>query len=241
MSNKVDYQKKYEDLKKQFEVFTYGVSHDLNAPLRHVREFTNILLSGLGSNITDEQREAIHFITEGVKTSEAMVEGLLTYSRLNTLQKSFAPFSSEHLFTYAKTGCQELIKERNATIHLPKKFPEITGDLEQLHNMTSYLLENAIKFCDSKTRPEIHTDITEDKDSYTLSIKDNGIGIDKKYFEKIFIIFKQLDPETPGIGLGLTLAQKIAERHNGKIWLESKIGKGSTFYVSLPRNPRGEL
>ena len=234
-SKDLNYKNKYEHIKEQFDIFSYGVSHDLNTPLRHIREFTKILMSTI-DDITDEQKEAIDFITKAVRQSEQMIEGLLTYSRLNTLKKPFYKFNAEHLFIYANTALSELIEEKKGVINLPEKLPDIIGDLEQLSNMTTYLIENSLKFVADDKIPQIDIDIKEEDENLTITFKDNGIGINEKYFNDVFLIFKKLDPETSGIGIGLTLTDKIIERHNGKIRLESEIGQGTSFYVSIPKH-----
>ena len=114
--------------------------------------------------------------------------------------------------------------------------PDIIGDLEQLSNMTTYLIENSLKFVADDKIPQIDIDIKEEDENLTITFKDNGIGINEKYFNDVFLIFKKLDPETSGIGIGLTLTDKIIERHNGKIRLESEIGQGTSFYVSIPKH-----
>jgi light-regulated signal transduction histidine kinase (bacteriophytochrome) len=164
-----------------------------------------------------------------------LINDLLSYSRIQTRGKGFASLDMTVLLNRAIENLSIAIKETSAIITFDE-LPFISGDEGQISQLFQNLIGNALKF--NNNIPEIHIGFKEDDINYVFSVKDNGIGIDEQYFERIFIIFQRLvrKYEYSGTGIGLSICKSIVERHGGRIWVKSKFGKGSTFYFTIPKN-----
>jgi len=163
-----------------------------------------------------------------------LIDDLLTFSRVTTQANEFELTDIEVILNRVLTNLSVSIKENSATI-THDTLPEIMVDGTQMTQVLQNLIKNALKFR-SKDNPKIHISASQ-KDKYWLfSVKDNGIGIDPKYSERIFEVFKRLHKKRdyPGTGIGLSICKKIVERHGGRIWVDSKLGEGSTFYFNIP-------
>lgn len=214
--------------------FAYAVSHDLQAPLRHVvgacREIDERLDPQLRT--PDTQRD-LHVLQTSATRMTNMIQGLLTYSRVSTRGNPFGPFDGEETFARAKGQLAEEIRRTNATItHDP--LPSLVGDRGQIERVFLHLLDNSMKY--TKQRPVVHLTCEVVNGVGTFSLTDNGIGIEERHHERIFIIFQRLGfmPEVDGDGLGLPLSKRMIERHGGRIWCESVPGHGATFRFTLP-------
>lgn len=162
-----------------------------------------------------------------------MINGLLEYSRVDSRGKSFELIDCETLFERALLNLEVTIKENNTTI-THDTLPTVMADSSQLLQVFQNLISNAIKFHGTES-PRIHISARRNENEWIFSVHDNGIGIEQEYTKQLFNIFKRLHGrEYPGIGLGLSICKKIINRHNGRIWLESEPGKGSTFYFTIP-------
>lgn len=224
----------HDALKKEFSDFAYIVSHDLNAPLRHVREFSKLLISELGNKITDNESKYVEHIENGINRTEAMIEGLLEYSRLNTQGEDFKKIDMNKVFGEVKASLSQQIKTSNAQIEI-NPLPPIIADQKQIKQLFFYLLDNAIKFRKLDTPPKITIFGAQKDGMHIFSFRDNGVGVPEEQHENIFTMFRRLPgaDNLPGIGVGLTLAKKIVERHSGKIWAESHIDGGTTINFTL--------
>jgi two-component system, chemotaxis family, sensor kinase Cph1 len=182
-----------------------------------------------------EAHEFINFAVDGAKRMHNLINDLLSYSRVQTRGKEFASLDMTVLLNRAIENLRDVIKETRAIITFDK-LPFISGDEGQISQLLQNLIGNALKF--NNNIPEIHIGFKEDDLNYVFSVKDNGIGIEEQYFERIFIIFQRLvgKDEYPGTGIGLSICKSIVERHGGRIWVESEFGKGSTFYFTIPKN-----
>ncbi len=219
---------------RELESFAYVASHDLQEPLRMVSSFTQLLEQKYGDKLDQDAHDYINFAVDGAKRMYDLINGLLAYSRVQTKGKEFAKVNMVEVFDKVQRNLSLKINERNAVI-TKNHLPAIYADESQMIQLVQNLIENGIKF--SSGTPRIHFSSVEQADIYLFSVKDEGMGIDPRYFERIFKIFQRLMPkeEYEGTGIGLAICRRIVERHNGRIWLESEPGKGSTFFFALPR------
>ncbi|MGB5079929.1 MAG: ATP-binding protein [Burkholderiales bacterium] len=222
----------------ELQQFAYVASHDLQEPLRMISSYTQLLMRRYGSKLDQDAKEFTDFIVDGAARMKQLIEDLLAYSRVGTRGSEFKPADGEAVLYKALANLRAATEASGAAItHDP--LPTLTADESQLVQLLQNLIGNAIKFKGSET-PRIHVGAKEEDGAWVLSIKDNGIGIDPQYFERIFILFQRLHgkAEYPGTGIGLAICKKIVDRHGGRIWVESKLGHGCCFYFSLPKTQR---
>lgn len=224
-----------ERIARDFSEFAYVVSHDFNAPLRQIREFTRLLLTRLEGRIGEPERKYARFIQDNVRHAEAMLEGLLAYSRLNTRCEPFSEVDCNALLEEVQQTLQRKIEESNASIDCGP-LPAVQGDRGQLKQLFYQLLDNALKFSRRGTPPQISVHAERRDDCWHFCVADNGIGILPEMQEAVFVLFKQLHDEDayPGSGVGLTLCRKVAERHGGSLKVESDGNTGTNVWVTLP-------
>jgi PAS domain S-box-containing protein len=219
---------------RDLEQFAYVASHDLQEPLRMVSSFTQLLAKRYRGKLDKDADEFIAYIVAGAKRMQALINDLLTYSRVDTRGESFGPMDSEAAFDQAIANLRVAIEEGKAVItHDP--LPPIIADESQIVQLFQNLLGNAIKF-HGKEPPRIHVSARQENNEWVFSIRDNGIGIAPEYFDRVFVIFQRLHgrEEYSGTGTGLAICKRIVERHDGRIWVESELNKGSTFYFTIP-------
>jgi len=225
-----------EDLRRSNEdlqQFAYVASHDLQEPLRAIVSFSQLLEDEYQDQINKEGKEFIHFITDGAKKMNTLIKDLLSYSRITTHAQPLKLTNLEKILEDALFNLQESIKESGAVI-THDKMPILKVDKTQFIQLFQNLLSNAIKFRRQEP-PRIHIGVKKINNELLFSIKDNGIGIESNYFNKLFNIFYRLHTkeEYPGTGIGLPICKKIVQRYGGKIWVKSEIGKGSTFFFTI--------
>ncbi|WP_204102342.1 MULTISPECIES: ATP-binding protein [Spirulina sp. CCY15215] len=220
-----------EDLEK----FAYVASHDLQEPLNLVSSYVQLLEMRYRDRLDEDAKEFINFAVDGVTHMQTLIDDLLTYSRVGTQDKKFVKIEVEDVINRACTNLQEKIQTNEVTI-MRDLLPSIFGDRTQLIQVFQNLIGNAIKFR-KEEKPHIQIRVEENEDHYLFSVRDNGIGIELQFSDRIFTIFQRLHSrdEYPGTGIGLALCKKIIERHEGSIWFESELRKGSTFYFTIPR------
>jgi PAS domain S-box-containing protein len=226
-----------EELKRSntdLREFAYVASHDLKEPLRAINGFMEILSQRYADKLDEKAREYIGFAVNGAKRMDAMLTGLLEYSRVQTHAKPIKLTPGQEAFGAAVNNLRASITETHAVITCDP-LPPVKADGTQLVQLFQNLIGNAIKFRSEK-RPEIHSGCEKQENFWLFSVRDNGIGIAPESYERIFFIFQQLNPveKYSGHGIGLSICKRIVERHGGKIWVESQLGKGSTFYFTLP-------
>jgi light-regulated signal transduction histidine kinase (bacteriophytochrome) len=219
---------------KELEQFAYVASHDLQEPLRMVSIFTQMLAQRYGDTLDENAREYIKFAVDGSKRMYNLINGLLAYSRIQTKGKEFTEVDINNVLEEILRNLSLQIEKVNAVISL-SDMPVIYADKSQMIQLFQNLISNSIKF--SKGIPKIKVSSIEHDDYYLFSVKDEGIGIDPQYFERIFQIFQRLLPreEYEGTGIGLSICKRIVERHGGKIWVKSKPEKGSTFWFTIKK------
>ena len=226
---------------KELEQFAYVASHDLQEPLRMVASYTTLLAKRYKGKLDTDADEFIGFAVDGAKRMQGLIQDLLSYSRVGSKGKEFAPTDCGAVLTKALTALQLAVEETAATI-THDKLPTVIGDETQLGQLFQNLIGNGIKYRNGDA-PQIHISCEQEDGRWRFSVRDNGIGIDPQYAERVFIIFQRLHTREkyPGTGIGLAVCKKIVERHGGKIWVESAPGQGSTFYFTLPRHSGSEV
>lgn len=216
--------------------FAYIVSHDLQAPLRMVTGFLELLEKKHGDKLDDSARLYIDHSVKGSEKMKRLIFDLLEYSRLSTVEQEIIPVSLNDVFQEVVGKYADIIKQTGAVIQA-RPLPVVQGRKKQLTQLMEQLFDNALKFRNGQ-KPEIEIAAKEEKDNWEISIRDNGIGLDAAFSEKIFIVFRRLfsdEQKFKGTGIGLAMCKKIVELHEGRIWVESAVNAGSTFYFSLPK------
>jgi len=229
-----------EELKRsnyELQQFTYITSHDLQEPLRSIASFSQLLERRYKDKLDKDADEYINFVVDASTRMKEMIQGLLDYSNIGTRKEEFESLNVEDILKQVLSNLNALIEENDAVVaHDP--LPVITADRGLLVKLFQNLIENAIKFRKPDEHPKIHisTYLNKKNKEYVFSVADNGIGIETQYSDKIFEIFKRLHTidEYRGTGIGLAICKRIVERHGGRIWVESELGKGSVFYFTLP-------
>ncbi|MBA7664565.1 Adaptive-response sensory-kinase SasA [subsurface metagenome] len=219
---------------QELEHFAYIASHDLQEPLRMVSSYTQLLAQRYKDKLDADADEFIHYVEDGVSRMRALINGLLVYSRVGTSGAAFELTDCEAAFDCALTNLQVAVDGSGAVItHHP--LPVVMADASQLTQVFQNLIGNAIKFC-SQELPRIHVAAEPRGNEWLFSIRDNGIGIDPQYHDRIFDMSQRLHSRTkyPGSGIGLAICDKVVKRHGGRIWVESQTGKGATFYFTIP-------
>ncbi|HUB81032.1 MAG TPA: ATP-binding protein [Bryobacteraceae bacterium] len=221
---------------EELQQFAYVASHDLREPLRTVSIYAQLLAKRYAGKLEGDGHQFIAFIVENAARMETLVHDLLDFSRIDVRGMDFfARTSLETAMDDAIGNIRTLVAESGAVI-TRDPLPTVMGDAVQLTRLFQNLLVNSIKYRNQEV-PRVHVAVRESGDDYLISVKDNGIGIDPQYAEKIFGIFRVLQPRdrNSGSGMGLAICRKIVSRHAGRIWVDSALGKGATFYWTVPR------
>jgi signal transduction histidine kinase len=215
--------------------FAYIASHDMQEPLRMISSFTQLLSQRYSDKLDKDGQEFIHYIVDGAKRLQNQINDLLTLSRIQTKGNEFILVDMQKVLKQVIKNLKISINAKNGHI-TNDVLHSVNADEGQMIQLLQNLLENALKYCNDT--PEIHVSSKEEDNYYLFSVKDNGIGIEQKYRERIFQIFQRLHSRETfeGTGIGLAICKRIIERHKGKIWVESDLGKGSKFYFTIPKS-----
>jgi PAS domain S-box-containing protein len=215
--------------------FAYVASHDLQEPLRTISSFSQLLARRYQGKLDSDADDFIAFMVDGAMRMQNLINDLLAFSRIGTQGSSFAPTDCEKILHSAEENLKAAIEESGAVI-THDSLPRLVADERQLIQLFQNLLSNAIKFRRPEIAPRIHVSSKWQNGAWKLSIRDNGIGIDPHYFDRIFIIFQRLHgrEQYTGTGIGLAVCKKIVERHGGRLWVESESGTGSIFHFVIP-------
>jgi len=229
--------KRTKELKRSnedLEQFAYIASHDLSEPLRMISSYVTLLGERYMGKLDPTADEFIEFAVDGTIRMQALIKGLLAYSRVGTDCKKDDIVDCNKVLKETLSNLKLAISENSATVNADN-LPTIKGDYIQITQLFQNIISNALKFCRVE-KPNIEIKVIEENKNWLFSFKDNGIGIDDKFSKDVFIVFRRLNTreEYSGTGIGLSICKKIVERHNGSIWVESDKGKGSTFYFKLP-------
>lgn len=216
------------------EQFAYIASHDLQEPLRMVASFLQLLEKRYKHKLDKDADEFIGFAIDGAKRMQLMISDLLVYSRVGTRGQNVARVNLGKVVRDVMSNLRFSIEDSGAEIKTDD-LPEILADEFQMKQLFQNLLSNALKF-KGERKPEVYISAEDRTDSWLFGIHDNGIGISQEHYENIFALFQRLHPQVlyPGTGIGLSICKRIVERHNGRIWVESELGKGTVFYFTIP-------
>jgi PAS domain S-box-containing protein len=218
----------------ELEKFAYVASHDLQEPLRMISSFLQLLKRRYVGQLDSDADEFIEFAVDGAKRMQELIQDLLEYSRVTTKGKEFKDIKMDETLNKVLIDLKTSIDENNVNI-TQDPLPIVNADDSQMVQLLQNLIGNAIKYR-SEENPQIHISAEKEDRYWLFGVKDNGIGIDSKYAERVFTIFQRLhsNEEYDGTGIGLAISKSIVERHGGNIWIESEPDKGSTFYFTIP-------
>ena len=223
-----------ESSNQELQQFTHIVSHDLQEPLRAIGSYVELLEEEYREQLDAEAREYIDFIVGGAQRMKQLIQDLLVFSRVGRQPQKFSLVSCEEILQEVVANLRIAIAENEAAITWGS-LPQVMADKSQLIQLLQNLIANSIKFR-SQQSPQIHISATTKRKEFIFCLRDNGIGINPKHAERIFVIFQRLHTRRtyPGTGIGLAICKRIVELHQGKIWVESSPGEGAAFYFSLP-------
>ena len=221
-----------EELKR----LAYALSHDLQNPLRIVSVFSERLAGKVGAKLDEDAATSLQFILNGVRQAQEMIRRLLEYSVSAHQDGIDAETDLNTVLAGALADLRVAVEESGARIVVKERLPVVQADGDRLRQVLLNLIGNAIKYR-GQSPPEIHVEARNIGNQWIVSVRDNGIGIDMQYSDKIFGLFERLHStdDYEGSGIGLAICRTIIQRHGGRIWVESELGKGSTFYFTLPR------
>lgn len=222
---------------KDLEQFAYVASHDLQEPLRMVVNFTQLLQKRYTGKLDSDADDFLGFVLEGAQRMNVLITELLAYSRVQTTGKDLQRIELASVFDQATRFLTMAIAESGAKV-THDDLPSVLADEVQMQQVFQNLIGNALKFR-GPDAPRIHVGAEREGDIWTISVKDNGIGIAPEYFDQVFQIYRRLQPQAdyPGAGMGLAICKRIIERHGQRIWVESAPGEGSTFFFTLAAAP----
>jgi PAS domain S-box-containing protein len=223
----------------ELEQFAYVASHDLQEPLRIVSSFLKLLKERYDDRLDDRGRQYIDFAVDGAHRMLQLIRDLLEFSRTHSRRPHLRPVCVNEALDKAVANLRESIDQAGATI-TRGELPKVFADPTQLMQLLQNLVGNAVKFRHPQRPCKIHVSANRTDGTWQISVSDNGIGIDPKQHDRIFVIFQRLHTreQYAGTGIGLALCKKIVERHGGRIWVESQIDKGSTFHFTFPQAPQ---
>jgi PAS domain S-box-containing protein len=222
---------------KELETFSYSVSHDLRAPLRHINGYVDLLISRFSNSLPDKARHYLDTIADSSRQMGTLIDDLLQFSRIGRQEKQLVHFDMNIIVHEVITSIKQDNQERNIEWRIAT-LPQVYGDKAMLHLVWTNLLNNAVKFTRSRKKAIIKIDILNKDDVLIFSVHDNGVGFDMQYAHKLFGVFQRLHPtdEFEGTGIGLANVHHIILRLGGRTWAEAEPDKGATFYFSLPKN-----
>ena len=227
-----------EAVNKELEAFAYSVSHDLRAPLRHMAGYAELLQKNASSVLDEKSRRYMTMILESAKRMGDLIDDLLAFSRIGRAETQKTMVSLEQLVKEALNEVRPETDERNMGWRIGP-LPNLYGDRSMLRLALVNLVSNAVKFTRARPQPEIEIGCADGKeDEIVVFIRDNGVGFDMKYVNKLFGVFQRLHrtEEFEGTGIGLATVQRIMHRHGGKVWAEGVVDRGATFFFSVPKS-----
>lgn len=231
------YTDELERSNEELEQFAFIVSHDLQEPLRMVTGFMDQLKRKYEEQLDEKAHQYIYYATDGAKRMKQIILDILTYSRAGRINEGEQEVNLNEVLDEFKQLRRNLIAESNATIKA-SELPILHISKASITQVLHCLLDNALKYSEQGTNPVVEIKVTNKEKEWVFSVKDNGIGIDPKFYNKIFVMFQRLHnrDKFTGTGIGLSIAKRHIEYLGGSIWLESELGKGTTFYFTIPKN-----
>jgi PAS domain S-box-containing protein len=227
---------------KELESFSYSVSHDLRAPLRHVDGFTDLLTRHAGPSLDETGLRYLETISSSAKQMGRLIDDLLSFSRMSRTEMEHAAVDLNRVVADALESLRDETAGKDISWHVDT-LPVLRGDVGMMRLVFTNLLSNAVKYSGTRPQARIQVGAREADDEVIVYVKDNGVGFDMQYVHKLFGVFQRLhgDDEFEGTGIGLANVQRIIHRHGGRTWAEAEVDLGATFYVALPRGPRHEI
>jgi PAS domain S-box-containing protein len=221
---------------EELEAFSYSVSHDLRAPLRHINSYIEMLEEELGTDISSTAKSHLRLVAQSAMQMARLVDDLLKFSRMGREEMRRVPVRLGVLVQEAQQHFQTELAERNVEWVI-SDCPEVMGDPASLRQVFINLLSNALKYTRSRPRPRIEIGCEETPTEIICYVRDNGVGFDMQYAEKLFGVFERLHSSNQfeGTGIGLAIVRRIIQRHGGRTWAEAEVDRGATFYLSLPK------
>jgi PAS domain S-box-containing protein len=238
-STEIQEQKEKEEALRRanddLQQFAYSASHDLQEPIRNVAVYSEIVATRYRAVVDEEGQMFLGFLKEGGRRLSMLVSDLLAYTRAGTADLTETPVDSNAVLKHSLSSLAEAIRESGAEVTYDR-LPEVYMGEAHLQQILQNLIANALKYR-NQSPPRVHISVPRQSADWCFSVKDNGVGIEAAYKEKIFGVFKRLhhDRTREGTGIGLAICKRVVERYGGRIWVESETGKGSTFFFTMPR------
>jgi signal transduction histidine kinase len=227
----------------ELESFVYTVSHDLKTPIVTIEGFIGAFREDFSENISSVSEQYLNHMSNATQKMELLINELLNYSRIGRIEETKTEFSMNLAVQEAIATLGSQIEELGITLDVQMDLPPVYADRKRIEQAMYNILSNAVKYIGkNNTDPRINIGCTEQNGEKTFWVRDNGIGIDEKYFEKIFLIFERLPSAkviAEGTGIGLAIVKRIIEHHGGRIWVTSELEKGSTFYFTVKERKEG--
>lgn len=222
-------------VREENDSLCYSISHDLRAPLRAVSGFSRLLLKKDDNKLDATSREYLEVISDSVKQINDYIEGILIFSRIGRQCLNLNRVNMELVAKEVTEKLKDQEKDRNTEVTI-QKMPELIADENLMRCAFLNVVENAFKFTRARNKARIEIECRKKGETYLFSVKDNGVGFDMNYSDKVFGLFQRLHSNTDfeGAGIGLALTRRIIQKHSGQVWIESEVDKGATFYFSLP-------
>jgi PAS domain S-box-containing protein len=231
-----------EGANKELEAFSYSVSHDLRAPVRHIEGFIQVLEPMTRGQLSDEAGNVLKMISQSAKQMSRLIEGLLAFSRTSRAEMAFTDVDFGVLVDEARSELRQQMKGRDIEWVIPK-MPTLRGDPITLRQVFANLLSNALKYTSTRPKARIEIIVQDAGHETIIGIRDNGVGFEPQYTDRLFGVFQRLHSATQfeGTGIGLAIVRRIVARHGGQTWAEGETDKGATFFFSLPKQPDAAL
>ncbi len=231
-----------EAANKELEAFSYSVSHDLRAPVRHIEGFIQVLEPMLRGHLSDEAANVFKMISQSTRHMNQLIEGLLAFSRTNRAEMVFTDVDLGVLVDEARSELRGQAQGREIEWLIPR-LPTVRGDPITLRQVFINLLSNALKYTATRSKARIEIEVRDGGHERVICVRDNGVGFESQYTDRLFGVFQRLHPATQfeGTGIGLAIVRRIIARHGGQTWAEGERDKGAAFYFSLPKHPDAAL
>jgi PAS domain S-box-containing protein len=229
-----------ESLNKELEAFSYSVSHDLRAPLRHIGAYVTILQEESQDNLSEQGNQFLKIVSDSARQMSALIDGLLAFSRMSRKEVCRKRIHTGELINEILREMKQDIERRNIRWHI-EPLPTVFADRTMLKQVWANLLSNAVKYTRNCQTAEIRVGSRDKPREIEFYVSDNGAGFDMRHAGKLFGVFERLHPtaQFEGTGIGLANVHRIVTRHGGRVWAEAKVDKGATFYFTMPKSPDG--